>query len=692
MKKSKGRKDRPSPKAAPFGLDLSLAVFDRAARLAASMFSSAGASIILVHDGEIWRSRYADDLPAEDPVTEAILAGGELFWVEDGRLDPRVSDNPLVTGPPFLRFNAVVPICLPDGARPGVLSISGLEPQAFDAGKAARLRDLADFVADEWARAQSVRERDAAFRRSERSEERLNLALALADLHVWELDYQQQQLFKAGAEDTFFSEPQTFEGVHRDVTVTIDPRDRDRVAAAWNDHVETGAPYRPEYRINRSDGREVWAQGVVKLFADEQGRPARLIGALQNITERKLAELSLLQAKAEAEAANQAKSAFLATMSHEIRTPLNGVLGMAQAMAADDLAPHQRERLDVVRHSGEALLSILNDVLDLSKIEAGMLELEVIEFDLADLARRAHSNFASLASEKAMSFVLDVDAAPGIYRGDPTRLWQILNNLIANALKFTEVGEIRIGVAHADGRLSIVVSDTGVGMSADSLSSLFDKFTQADSSTTRRFGGTGLGLAICRELAELMGGSIEATSTLDSGSTFTVVTPLQWVGPAPRAGTAPSTEQPSWARTDAIRVLAAEDNAVNQLVLRTLLQQVGLEPVIVANGAEAVAAWEREPWDMILMDVQMPVMDGPTATRTIRSLEAAAGRARTPIIGLTANAMAHQVADYRSAGMDLVLTKPIETRRLFEALQAAIEMTASTAATVAKRSPSPRRP
>jgi signal transduction histidine kinase/ActR/RegA family two-component response regulator len=673
-----GPQAEPTLNPTPFGLDLSMAVFDRATRIACSLFESAHASIILVHEGVVWRSRYAGDLPTEDPVAESVRASGKLFWVADGRTDPRFADSPLVTGPPYLRFNATVPICLRDGSRPGVLSISGLVPHAYDASKAARLKDLADFVADEWSRAQaalvheqSVRERDAALERSERSEQRLNLALALADLHVWELDYTRRELVKAGAEDTFFLEPQTYEGLYRDPLAAIDPRDRAIVAAGWEGSDERSVTYRPEYRTNRPDGREVWVQGAVKSFS-ENGRVTRLVGALQNITDRKLAERALVQAKVEAEAANLAKSAFLATMSHEIRTPLNGVLGMAQAMAADELAPAQRERLDVVRQSGQALLSILNDVLDISKIEAGKIEIETIDFDLGEVAAGAHSNFASLAQAKGVGFVLDVEAEGGLYRGDPTRLRQILGNLISNALKFTDTGEIRVAISHADRALTVSVSDTGVGLSEDGLSSLFNKFTQADSSTTRRFGGTGLGLAICRELTELMGGSIRAASEVGRGSTFTVILPIDRVDARAVDAASLSAETASPCIGGAIRVLAAEDNIVNQLVLKTLLQQAGLDPVIVANGAEAVAAWRDDAWDVILMDVQMPVMDGPTATLTIRDLEASEGRARTPIIGLTANAMAHQVAEYRAIGMDAVVIKPIEVDKLFAALQSVL--------------------
>jgi signal transduction histidine kinase/CheY-like chemotaxis protein len=374
-----------------------------------------------------------------------------------------------------------------------------------------------------------------------------------------------------------------------------------------------------------------------------------------------------------AEGANEAKSAFLATMSHEIRTPLNGVLGMAQAMAAETLSPVQRERLDIIDQSGKALLAILNDILDLSKIEAGKLELEEIEFDLGDVARGAHSAFTALANKKGLSFALDIDQARGVYRGDPTRLRQILYNLISNALKFTEHGEIRVIAVRMDGSLRFTVADTGMGIPPEALAKLFGKFAQVDASTTRRFGGTGLGLAICQQLSRLMGGVIEVDSELGRGSTFTVILPMPRVGEAKPATPLPSPDVQHRDSSPGLRVLAAEDNTVNQLVLKTLLHQIGIEPVVVGDGAEALEAWEAGHWDAILMDVQMPVMDGPTATRRIREREQQTGRRRTPIIALTANAMSHHVAEYLAAGMDDHVAKPIEAGRLFQALQAAID-------------------
>ncbi len=794
-----------TPDVRPFGLEISQAVCDRATRLAKTLFGAVDARIVLVNGDAFWSNRDSEGMSVESrpPAIDIILESGELLWVSDARLDPRFRNSPSVVDLPHVRFCAGAPILLADGACAGVLGVTGLEPRAFNQSLANRLADLADFVADEWDRAQATRAREAAQRENadlsatmaaifgalpgtvvltdhdlrviccnpawarrigcevsqvigrslyevspwaeghrdsyarclagetirnerfpgaaangravwtqielapwwnargevggmvavslditnmvealdetRRSEERLTLAMEIAELHVYEVDWARRELIKTGSEDTFFSEPKTYQELHADIFGTIDPRDRAKVMQDWDRHLNEGVPYHPEYRVVRNDAKEVWVQGACRLILDEKGQPHRLIGALQNITERKAAERALLQAKEDAETANRAKSTFLATMSHEIRTPLNGVLGMAQAMAMDGLTARQRDRLDVIRQSGETLLAILNDVLDLSKIEAGKFELEEAPFDVAELARGAHAAFSAIASKKGLAFDLAIAAAAqGVYRGDSTRVRQILYNLVSNALKFTETGEVRVIVDRADEALRLTVSDTGIGIPAERLATLFQKFEQADASTTRRYGGTGLGLAICRELATLMGGVVDASSAPGAGTTFVVSLPLARIGdsvplPAPPPSPAESGPANGEMATRPLRVLAAEDNAVNQLVLKTLLQQVGIDPVIVNNGAEAVEAWSREPWDAILMDVQMPEMDGPTATGIIRDREAAGDRPRTPIIALTANAMAHQVAEYAAAGMDGFVAKPIEVGRLFDALQAVLE-------------------
>ncbi len=406
-----------------------------------------------------------------------------------------------------------------------------------------------------------------------------------------------------------------------------------------------------------------------RLERRSQAEMSRL-RALNDILEARTKDLE--HANRAAEAANQAKSDFLAIMSHEIRTPLNGVLGMAQAMANEELTPVQRSRLDVIRQSSLALLAILNDVLDLSKIEAGKLELEDLAFDIGEVMFGAHATFTALAHKKGLSFALDIDpAARGIYRGDPARIRQLVYNLISNALKFTDVGEVRVRVARTDAALTVNVSDTGIGMTPDQVRNLFQKFTQADASTTRRFGGAGLGLAICNELAAMMGGAVTVQSTAGVGSTFTLHLPLErCVGPA-SAPLAPTDAAAVEIGSD-LRILAAEDNPINQLVLKTLLAQAGIVPVVVDNGGEAIKVWARGDWDLILMDIQMPIVNGVEATRAIRQQELARGLRRTPIIALTANAMAHQIVEYGAAGMDGHVSKPIQAGRLFAAIDAAL--------------------
>jgi signal transduction histidine kinase/ActR/RegA family two-component response regulator len=399
--------------------------------------------------------------------------------------------------------------------------------------------------------------------------------------------------------------------------------------------------------------------------------------------ELKRAMRELESARDAANAANVLKTQFLANMSHEIRTPLNGVLAMAEVMALGELAPLQRERLDVIRRSGGLLLAVLNDVLDLSKIEAGKLTLLDDDFQLESELDQVRDNFQVIAQGKGLAFSVEVsEPARGWWRGDPDRLRQIVGNLLSNAVKFTTHGEVRATVDLSEGgALRVVIRDTGVGIAPEKLPSLFEKFTQADNSATRRFGGTGLGLAICRELTQMMGGSIDVESREGHGATFTVELPLKRGEPAE----AVSVEAAPAADEGDLRLLAAEDNPTNQQVLAAVLGSLGLDVHIVPDGKEAVEAWRTGSYDLVLMDIQMPVMDGITAARQIRELEAAENRRRIPIVALTANALTHQVEEYLAAGMDAHVAKPIEIAKLYDAISGALTAAASAPAAPAAR-------
>jgi len=392
---------------------------------------------------------------------------------------------------------------------------------------------------------------------------------------------------------------------------------------------------------------------------------------------RAMRELEL--ARDAANAANVLKTQFLANMSHEIRTPLNGVLAMAEVMAMGELADVQRDRLDVIRQSGSLLLAVLNDVLDLSKIEAGKLALVVDDFDLAPVMNGASEGFRVMAETKRLDFSFEVEAAAeGWWRGDADRLRQIVGNLLSNAVKFTPRGAVaaQVGVDAKSGALRIVVRDTGVGIAPEKLPTLFEKFTQADNSATRRFGGTGLGLAICRELTQMMGGSIDVESREGQGSTFTVELPLERGAPAEAQGEAAEAHGDD----GDLRLLAAEDNQTNRQVLQAVMDSLGIDIDIVPDGREAVDAWRTGGYDLILMDIQMPVMDGIDAAREIRRLEVEEKRRRTPIVALTANALTHQIEEYLAAGMDGHVAKPIEIAKLYEAISTALTAAATGAA------------
>jgi signal transduction histidine kinase/ActR/RegA family two-component response regulator len=394
------------------------------------------------------------------------------------------------------------------------------------------------------------------------------------------------------------------------------------------------------------------------------------IWVIEDITERRRAETELAEAKREAEAASRAKSSFLATMSHEIRTPLSGVLGLARLLQDASLAPERRaEYLGHLVDAAELLTGIVSDVLDLSKIEAGHLQVEHIPFDLHAVVSSAFRTFSPLGAERGLEMRCEIEPeAPREVVGDPVRVRQILSNYLSNALKFTYRGGIELRLLRRGPDVArIEVRDTGIGVRPDQLEALFRPFTQADSSTTRRFGGSGLGLSICHELAVLMGGRVGLDSDGTTGSCAWVELPLEAAEDAELSTIAGTLEVPPPQPLRGMRVLLAEDNPVNRLIVGAMLDRLGAEVVEAANGAEAIrlASHPTRPLHAVLMDLHMPEIDGIEATRRLRGQ---AATAHLPIIALTAAVLDAERAQAQSAGMNAFVTKPAAEAELVRAL------------------------
>ena len=442
----------------------------------------------------------------------------------------------------------------------------------------------------------------------------------------------------------------------------IHPDDAEMANRSLTQHLKGHGAFDVNFRLRCSTGAYKWFRCRGAAVRNQDGRAYRIAGAISDINE-------LVFALEHAESANRAKSEFLANMSHEIRTPMNGILGMAQVLSDGHLAQSDHERVDIITESGKTLVRLLDDILDFSKIEAGQVELEMHPFSLSQLLANTHALYATLAVEKGIELLWDCEDGDDVARiGDALRLSQIANNLVSNAIKFTECGQVKISARSLphDGEPDTVileVKDSGIGLTEEQCEIIFEKFAQADSSTTRKFGGTGLGLAISIGLARQMGGHIIVESRPGVGTCFTVKLPLEAVE-APDL----NAEQVS---ADAacldllysdspVRVLAAEDIATNRIVLQAYINDTNIALTLVENGQEAVEAFDIAEFDLVLMDIQMPVMNGLDALKHIQEIDRREQRVPTPVVALTANVMAHQVRDYQERGFAAHVEKPID--------------------------------
>ncbi|CAK0748935.1 two-component system, sensor histidine kinase and response regulator [Gammaproteobacteria bacterium] len=519
-------------------------------------------------------------------------------------------------------------------------------------------------------------ERKLAEQKLLESKYRLEAAASAGIIGIWDWDVVNNRLIWDKVMHQLYGiRKEDFGEIYDSWISAIHPEDKIRVNDEIHAALRGEREYSPEFRVIWPDGSIHYIKAVSQTTYDEKGNPLRMIGVNYDLTEQKNIEYTLSKARSDAESANRAKSEFLANMSHEIRTPMNAIIGLSSLALGLDLSPKLQDYLNKISMSAKSLLSILNDILDYSKVETGHLELENAQFNLKQVMENLINLFSARASERRLTLMVEV--APNVPEqlvGDELRLWQVLINLTGNAIKFTTSGLIRVKVEQIDAATDFVVlrftiQDTGIGMSADQIGHLFQPFTQGDGSITRRFGGTGLGLAISQRLVRLMGSEIAVTSTLGQGSEFSFL--IRFAIPeetsVSRPISMPSLASEPSAAIRGARILLVEDNEINQQVAREILERWGFSVIVVGDGEQALAALEKFPFfDLVFMDLQMPVMDGLEATRRIRRNERFHD---LPVIAMTASVMHKDHTDCLATGMNDHVAKPVLPQQLLAVLE-----------------------
>lgn len=440
-----------------------------------------------------------------------------------------------------------------------------------------------------------------------------------------------------------------------------------------------------EYQRYGKHGKTVWINASYSPIRDVNGKVIKVLMFMMDISERKQMEAEMMLAKEKAEQAASAKSTFLANMSHEIRTPMNSIIGFSELLLDTQMPEEQRGFVSTINQSAKSLLHLLNDILDSAKLEKGMLELEMLNFSLREFVDSLISSLWFQARKKGLNLRLNIDPqVHGYYRGAEHRIRQVLTNLLGNAIKFTETGHVSLHVSQtAQGKIQFDISDTGIGIDADRLGVIFEPFTQADASMSRRFGGTGLGTTISKQLVELMGGHITGESTLGQGSRFSVVLPLEQANGVDEIAHSSSLSHD----LPPLRILAADDIEQNRKLLNIMLEKLGHTVTLAKHGGDAVTRWQQQSFDVILMDVQMPVMDGLAASLRIRELEQASQLTHTPIIALTASVLEQDRLAAKQAGMDGFASKPIDLPVLMSEIKRVLEHSKEHPARPAAESP-----
>ena len=459
----------------------------------------------------------------------------------------------------------------------------------------------------------------------------------------------------------------------------IHAEDRDCLYAAWMEAIDQQADFRATFRFDHSDGSWRWVDMISRPEIAADGTLRGFLAVAMDVTDRMAMEKELETARGQAEAAMEAKSSFLANMSHEIRTPMNGVIGFTELLLQSSLTVEQRRQAQLIADSGRSMMRLLNDILDLSKVEAGQMKISFEPTNLRHVMKSSISLMQALADQKGIDLHCEIDASiPAAIGGDGLRIRQILLNLLGNALKFTSDGSVTLRAlvdAQSGEQVFIEVADTGIGIAAERQTAIFSEFVQADTSIAREHGGTGLGLAISSKLAHLMGGEITLESQLGTGSVFRMILPAIAVSEREQQSQSSRNRRANRRRAPRVprcgRILLVEDHDINQILMKDMLHRIGMDVTIADNGAKAVecvdqAAKENGGFDLVLMDMNMPVMNGVSATRAIRA--AGHDAVSLPIIALTANAFADDVANCLKAGMQGHLTKPISMHDLENAI------------------------
>lgn len=675
--------------------------YDDLTQLAAAICEAPIAQISLIDKERQWIKSSVGLQPQGAPrewsfCAHAILRPDELLEVPDTLKDPRFAGNPLVLGGPRIRFYAGVPLVSPGGVAFGAICVIDRQPRTLTIAQHQALQSLArQTVAQLELRltVRNLKQQTAEHRlvssgskklqtHLEGSEHRFRLlAEASSDIIVL-LDLDGNRSYVSPAVMRILGwkpEEMTGSSYHQ----LAHPDDVMMVQQLFDD-CRNGAPARMlEYRCRKFDGSYTWLEMNARLVHDpDTGAATGFVAVGRDISLRKVNEeerkrafelvernnQQLAESTTAALRASQAKSEFLSRMSHEMRTPMNGVLGMNQLLLGTSLSPEQRRYVEVAQSSGRTLLALIDDLLDLAKIEAGKVVMEFLDFDLRHAITDIVEIWSIQAAAKGLTFSSSMAAdLPTFLRGDPNRLRQVLNNLAANSIKFTERGEVSLAVdvaGNQGGRVVVRFSfaDTGIGIRPDQASHLFSPFVQADVSTTRNYGGTGLGLAICKNLVELMGGTIGMESRIGEGSTFWFTVSFETAASAPPASGEGTVIRSHPAR--AMRILVAEDNQINRLVVLSQLKKLGYPAKAVVDGVEAVKAIAGGEFDLVLMDCEMPVMDGFEATRRIRESR----QPRIPIIAVTAHAMSGDRDRCIAAGMDDFISKPLDMQLLSQML------------------------